>query len=164
MGSLLYKPLSIGLAVALLLSLIFGGWNWWRKGVYYDALNNVAASKAAAASKAEKDLAAKRDTQTLDLLNRSIARELTLQRQLDEIALNPPAERVVYKLRDRWLPVSCPAGASGAAESAEVGGLQREDELSLVRLSNAADAAIDERNSCISLYQAARDSLIKFNK
>ncbi len=152
------------LAALLGLSLIFGGWNWWRKNVYYDALHTVAAQKVAAAREAEQKLADKRDTQTLELLNRSIARELTLQKQLDEIARTPPAERVVYKLRDRWLPVSCPAATPGAAPGPEVGGLRSEDELFLVRFAKSADDAIDERNSCKALYDAARQAAIDANK
>ena len=143
--------LSKVLAGLLALSILFGGWNWWRKNVYYDALHTVAAQKVADARKAEQELANKRDAQTLELLNRSIARELTLQHQLDEIGRTPPAERVVYKLRDRWLPVSCPTAAPGAGPGPEVGGLHSEDDLSLVRLAKSADDTVDERNSCKAL-------------
>ena len=46
--SLLRTQLAL-LVLALLASLVFGGWNLWRKNVYYDALHLVAAEKVAEA-------------------------------------------------------------------------------------------------------------------
>lgn len=162
--SLIDRAIAIALAVLVLILAPTAAWNWWRKGVYYDALQTVAAQRAENAAKAQAALNEKLNQQALDLYTRSNARERTLQQQLDEIASRAPAERVVYQLRDRWLPVSCPAGAAGAAAAEEAGGLRAEDELSFVRIANAGDAAVDERNSCIDMYQAARAAALKANK
>lgn len=164
---LLSKAQQIALVVLLAVlaaAIAFGGWNWWRKNVYYDALQNVAASRAAAIADAQATLDKRLNAQALDLMTRSNDRARTLQDQIDEIASRPPSERVVYQLRDRWLPVTCPDGSAAGAQEAQVGGLQREDELFLVRFAAAANDATDERNSCISMYETAREQALKANK
>jgi hypothetical protein len=147
------------LVLVLVLSLLLG-WNWWRKNVYYDALHVVAAERVQAARVAENTLRTKLTALDIDWQNRSKMREQTLEAQLADAARNP-AERVVYKLRDRWLPVSCPAGATGVDRPEEVGGLQREDEQFLVRESHRADANTDQLNACIDAYELVRQAALK---
>lgn len=151
------------LVLALLASLVFGGWNLWRKNVYYDALHLVAAEKVAEARAAEQRMvAALRDLET-DLTKRKTAREQQLEDQLADISRDP-AERVVYRLRDRWLPVSCPAGAGPGDRPETVGGLQREDEIHFIRESHRADGVVEQLNACIDAYNATREAALRANR
>lgn len=158
------RAIAIALAALVLILAPTAAWNWWRKGVYYDALQTVADDRAKKIKGAQADLDKKLDAQALDLYTRSNARERTLQKQIDEISSRKPADRVQYVLRDRWLPATCPSGAVPGAAPVEIGGLRTEDELFLVRFAAAADQAVDERNSCVGMYQTARDAALKANK
>lgn len=144
------------------LLVVFGGWNWWRKNVYHDALNQLAAQKAQAQRAAENDLQTKLNAQEAGLLARSKTREETLELQLADAARSP-AQRIEYRLRDRWLPVSCPSGTAGQPGAKEAGGLQPEDERFLVRESGRADTNTDERNALIDAYNEARKAALKAN-
>ncbi len=139
-------------------SLVFGGWNWWRKNVYYTALQNVAAEKIEKARQAEAkqrdELAAQAET----LKENHRVREAALQKQLAEIMLLPPAERVVYRLRDRWLPVSCPAEAGTGGVQTTYGGLHPEDEQFLVRLAAEADGVVDTLTACQTALKTVLDT------
>lgn len=162
--SLIDRVIAIALAALVLVLAPTAAWNWYRKNVYYDALQTVAADKVRAVAAIEQDMreaTAKLDTQYLE---RSFQREREHKKQVDEILGREPADRVVYKLRDRWLPSACPPGAAGDVEGPAVGGLHPEDELSLVRFAKSADDTVDERNHCAALYQAARDGALRANK
>ena len=141
-------------------SLVFGGWNWWRKNVYYTALNEVAAAKVEQARQAEKAQATKLSEQAEWLKEHYRVREDALHDQLAEIMRVPPAERVVYRLRDKWLPVSCPAAPSSGGDEVVSGGLQPEDEQFLVRFAADADNVALTLASC----QAAVETLTKPTK
>lgn len=163
---LLSKAQQIALAVLLgllTISMVFGGWNWYRKNVYYAALHQVAAEKVEKTRQAEADLRTKLTALETDLTARSKTREDTLDRQLADAARSQ-SMRVEYRLRDRWLPVSCPAGAGAGAGQESAGGLQREDEQFLVRESGRADNVADQLNSCIDAYELARQTALKANK
>lgn len=163
---LLSKAQQIALAVLLALltaSMIFGGWNWYRKNVYYDALHQVAAEKLAKTRQAEADLRTKLTALETNLNARSKTREDTLDRQLADAARSQ-SMRVEYRLRDRWLPVSCPAGAGPGDRQESAGGLQPEDEQFLVRESGRADNVADQLNACIDAYELARQTALKANK
>lgn len=129
-------------------SLVFGGWNWWRKNVYYEALQNVAAENVKKARAAEEAQRRELAAQAEELKEKHRVREAALQEQLAEIMLLPPAERVVYRLRDRWLPVSCPATPGSGGDEATYGGLQPADEQFLVRFAHEADAVVDTLTAC----------------
>ena len=141
-------------------SLVFGGWNWWRKNVYYEALNTVAAKKVEQARAQEQTQRDALGNQARALQEQYDARANALQRQLDEIGSTPPAERVVYRLRDRWLPVSCPAATGGDGNDATYGGLHPTDEQFLVRFAADADKVALTLASC----QAAVETLTKQSK
>ena len=166
MGLLSKAQQAVLLALVLVIAAlaVFGGWNWYRKNVYYTALNNMAAQKVQAAREAEDKLTAKVNDLTHDLMTRSNQRAHALQKQINELATRTPAERIEYRLRDRWLPSACPTGAAPGAEPAQVGGLQLADELFLVRFAAEADDVADERNTCINAYNAARETALKANK
>lgn len=151
------------LVVALLAALAFGGWNLWRKNVYYDALNIAAAKRAGDVREAENVLKATITGLERELATRRNARAPDIQQQLED-AGRPPAERIVYRLRDRWLPVACPAGAGPDDRDEAVGGLQRADEEFLVRESVRADEVVDQLNACIDAYDAARETALKANR
>lgn len=153
----------LALLTLFLASLAFGGWNWYRKNVYYDALHKVAAERVKEQRDAERKLAADLTALETNLLARSKTREDTLDRQLADAARNPDV-RIEYRLRDRWLPVSCPAGAGAGAGQESAGGLQREDEQFLVRESGRADDVADQLNSCIDAYDNARQAALKAQK
>ena len=143
------------LIYVLAASLVFGGWNWWRKNVYYDALNNVAAAKVEQARAQEQTQRDALGNQARALQEQYDVRANALQRQLDEIGSTPPAERVVYRLRERWLPVSCPAATGGDGNDATYGGLQPADEQFLVRFADEADRNTEQLAAC----QAAVNTL-----
>lgn len=149
-------------ALCVLLGL-FGGWNWWRKNVYHDALTLTATKSIQAQRAAENDLQSKLNRQAEDLAKRSKTREETLERQLADAARSP-SQRIEYRLRDRWLPVSCPSGTAGGAEPAQAGGLHPEDERDLVRIAFDGDTNTDERNALIGAYNQAREAALKANK
>lgn len=144
------------LLTLLILAVVFGGWNYWRKNVYHDALNLTVARKLQDARIAEQ---AQRDAlsdQATELQNQRDTRNDALQTQLNEIASRPPAERVVYKLQDRWLPVSCPAEAGSNGHAASYGGLQPADERFLIQFAHDADDVTLQLHAC----QAAVNELI----
>lgn len=151
------------LAVVILGLVAFGGWNWWWKNVYHDALTLTATKNVQNQRAAEQDMQAKLNRQAEDLAKRSKTREETLERQLADAARSP-AQRIEYRLRDRWLPVSCPSGASASDPGQATGGLQREDEQFLVRESIRADDSVDAGNACIDAYNEAREAILKDNK
>lgn len=151
------------LAVVILGLAAFGGWNWWRKNVYHDALQLTATKNVQNQRAAEQDLQTKLNRQAQDLAKRSKTREETLERQLADAARSP-AQRVEYRLRDRWLPVPCPTGAAAGAQPEEVGGLHPEDERALVRIAFDADGNTDERNALIDAYNQARQAALKANR
>lgn len=151
------------LVVTLLASFAFGGWNYWRKNVYYNALHITAAGRVADARNAEQTLRTELVALENDINARRNTREPTVEQQLQD-AGRPPAERVVYRLRDRWLPVSCPAGAGTDDRDETAGGLQREDEEFLVRESARADNVTDQLNACIDAYGFAREAALKANR
>ena len=138
-------------------AIVFGGWNWWRKNVYYTALQNVAAEKIEKARQVEAkqrdELAAQAET----LKEKARDREKQLQEQLEELR-RPPAERVVYRLRDRWLPVSCPAEAGTGGVQTTYGGLQPADEQFLVRLAAEADGVVDTLTACQTALKTVLDT------
>ena len=143
------------LLVLLAAAIVFGGWNWWRKNVYYEALNTVAAKKVEQARAQEQTQRDALGNQARALQEQYDARANALQRQLDEIGSTPPAERVVYRLRERWLPVSCPAATGGDGNDATYGGLQPADEQFLVRFADEADRNTEQLAAC----QAAVNTL-----
>lgn len=149
--------------VVIVVLLVFGGWNWWRKNVYYDALHLVAAQRVQDLRDKEAAGQAALNRLETDLNARSKTREQTLEAQLADAARHPD-QRVVYKLRDRWLPVSCPAGTGTGAGAESTGGLQPEDEQFLVRESARADDVADKANTLIDAYNAHRDAVIEWNK
>lgn len=152
------------LAAALLAALIFGGWNLWRKNVYYDALHTVAAEKVKQATDAENKLRNDLRQQAQTLQNQKDARHAALQKQLAEIMLLPPAERVVYRLHDRWLPVSCPAVAGSGGDGTEAGGLQPADEQFLVRIADEADSVAETLMACQQAHLAAEKRYEEWEK
>jgi hypothetical protein len=162
--SLIDRVIAIALAGLVVVLLPTAGWNWWRKNVYYDALQQVATEKAAKVAKAEKDLQAQADQLATDYRNRSFERERQHQRQIDEILERAPAERVVYRLQDRWLPRACPTESAPGADPVEAGGLDPADELFLVRFAKSRDDIIDERNRCVAMYEAARAAAVEVNQ
>lgn len=151
------------LVVALLLALGANTWNWWRKNVYYNALNISATKRVQDARAAERTMARELSALEDRLTRNRETRNDDVTNQLSD-AGRPPAERVVYRLRDRWLPVSCPTGASGGDRDEAHGGLQRADEEFLVRESARADDAVDQLNACIDAYSAARETALKANR
>ena len=152
------------LLVALAASLVFGGWNWWRKNVYHDALQLSATGNAARVAKTERELTTEMRTQERRFKQEASERERLFQEHLAEISRTPPAERTVYRLRDRWLPVSCPAGTASGDGPAEVGGLQLEDELDFVQLAHNADDVVAERNFVVERYNEYRRAVIEHNR
>ena len=136
------------LLVLLAAAIVFGGWNWWRKNVYYEALQNVAAENVKKARAAEEAQRRELAAQAEELKEKHRVREAALQEQLAEIMLLPPAERVVYRLRDRWLPVSCPAAPGSGGVQTTYGGLQPADEQFLVRFAAEADGVTDTLTAC----------------
>lgn len=160
--SLIERIIVGALLLAVVIAVPFGGWNWWRKNVYHEALQMAATSNVTSVRATEDTLRDEMRERERKLTQEGSERERILQEQLVE-AGKPPAERVVYKLRDRWLPVSCPAGASGAAGEVAVGGLHPEDEQFFVRLAAEADDVVDERNLAIDAYNAHRQAVIDHN-
>lgn len=152
------------LTIALLVAVPFAGWNWWRKNVYYEALQVSATSNAKRIAETEAKLNAKARDAERTYKQEAKERERILEEQLAEIRTTPPAERVVYKLRDRWLPVSCPGGPAGGDGPAEAGGLQAEDEQFLVRLAADADELVHERNFLVERYNEYRRAVIEHNR
>lgn len=136
---------------------IFGGWNYWRKNVYYDALHLTAARKVQDARIFEQAQREALSDQATDLQQKRDERNESLQAQLDEIASRPPAERIVYKLQNRWLPATCPATPGSDGDATSYGGLQVEDEQFLVRFADEADDVVDQLTAC----QAAVDELLR---
>lgn len=161
--SLIDRAIAIALAVLVLVLAPTAAWNWYRKNVYYDALHIVAAGKVKDQLAAERKLASDLTALETQLNARSKTREDTLDRQLADAARSQSV-RVEYRLRDRWLPVSCPAGAGPGTGQESAGGLQREDEQFLVRESGRADDVADQLNSCIDAYELARQAALRANK
>lgn len=152
------------LLVLLAIATAFGGWNWWRKNVYYERIQTMATANAEQVAKVEEKLTTEAREAERQFKQEAKERERILQEHLTEIQSRPPADRVVYKLRDRWLPVSCPAGAADGAGATEVGGLHPEDEQDLVRLAHDADTVVSERNLAVQRYNAVRQAIIEHNK
>lgn len=153
----------IAAAVILVLAVLCG-WNWYWKNEYKHRLERKVAEHNAKVQAIQGSLDMEVKAATSALLVEHKKREDKLRAQIEEITSRPPAERVVYKLRDRWRPVSCPPTAPGGAGGVEVGGLHQSDELALVRIAGDADRNTLERNACVVLYKAARDAAIKANR
>ena len=151
------------LVVALLLALGANTWNWWRKNVYYNALNISATKRVQDARAAERTMARELSALEDRLTRNRDDRNDDLTTQLAD-AGRPPPERVVYRLQDRWLPVSCPTGAASVDRHEANGGLQRADEEFLVRESARADDAVDQLNACIDAYALAREAALNFQR
>lgn len=153
------------LAAALVIALVFGGWNWWRKGVYYKALHQTAAKRAEDARNITSDLQAKADNDQTRLEANHRAREKDLLAQLDYLGKHPVV-RTEYVVRDRWRTGTCPARADG--QDGDVpgagGGLPLELEQYALRAFVAADGVVDERNTCVAMYNRARAAAIEWNK
>lgn len=149
---------------ALLVALVFGGWNWYRKNVYYNQLQTRSNTVTKAADKATDNLQTSANTRATNAEKAANERADALQKQLDDLATQPPAERVVYKLRDRFVPGTCPGGTGTEAAGGEAVGLQVQDEQFLVRESARADEAVAERNDCIAQYNEARATILQFNE
>lgn len=150
-------------AVVLVLA-VFGGWNWYWKNEYKSRLARAVSEHNAKVQtiQGSLDTEVKATKDALQLEHKK--REEQLRAQIAEITSRPPSERVVYKLRDRWRPVSCPSPASGGVGGVEVGGIHQSDELALVRIAADADRNTLERNACVVLYNAARNAAISANK
>lgn len=161
MNSILVRALGI----ALLASLVFGGWNWWRKNVYYDALHQTAAKRAEDARTITSDLQAKADNEQTILQEKHRAREKDLLAQLDYMGKHPVV-RTEYVVRDRWRSRTCPAGADGqdGGVPGAGSGLPLELEQYALRAFVAADGVVDERNTCVAMYNRARAAALEWNK
>ena len=142
--------------IVLAILIVFGGWNYYRKNVYYDALHLVAANKTQAAREAEQkqsDLLAK---QGKELEDKYEAIQNVLRKQIED-SNRPASERVVYKLRDRWLPQTCPsAEAGGSSSPTQVGGLSREDEQFFIQFAAEAQRNTVQLNSCIDAWDSVK--------
>lgn len=153
------------LAGALVLALAFGGWNWWRKNVYYNALHQTAQKRAEDARNITSDLQAKADNDQTLLEANHRAREKDLLAQLDYLGKHPVV-RTEYVVRERWKSGTCPARADGSNEDVPGtgSGLPLELEQYAVRAFVAADGVVDERNTCVKLYNGARAAAIEWNE
>lgn len=149
---------------ALIVAIAFGGWNWYRKNHYYNQLQTRSNTVTKAADKATNNLQTSANTRNTNAEKAANERADALQKQLDDLAAQPPAERVVYKLRDRFLPSTCPSGSGTEAAGGEATGLQVQDEQFLVRESARADEAMTERNDCIAQYNEAKAAIVEFNE
>jgi len=153
------------LLVALAAAVAYGGWNHWRKNVYYDALHLTAAKRAQDARDITSDLQAKADRDQTQLQEKHRAREKFLQDQLAYLA-DHPVVRTEYVVRDRWRTSACPTRADGQAGDVPgtQSGLHPELERYALRAFNAADGIVDERNYCVAMYNRARAAAIEWNK
>ncbi len=163
-SNLIDRAVAIALALLVLILAPTATWNWWRKNVYYDALHVVAAQRVQDVRDAEAAGVARAHAVANDYLERSKNREKDFQKQLADLTATPPDERIVYRLRDRFLPMSCPAPAGPGAGHETTGGLQVADEQFLVRESARADDVADQANALIDTYNGWRDQVIKWNK
>lgn len=154
------------LAIALVASLVFGGWNWYRKNHYYNKLQTADAQRTEDARKATENMQKAANLAATQTAEKQRARREALQAQLDYLADNPPPERTKYVVRDRWLTGTCPARADGSAADVPGagGGLHPELERYVLRSFGAADDVVDERNLCVKLYNGARAAAIEWNE
>lgn len=153
------------LLAALVIASVFGGWNWWRKNVYYDALHLTAERRRQDAEDITKDLQAKADNDQTQLEGKHRAREKQLLAQLDYLGKHPVV-RTEYVVRERWRTGTCPAGPDGqdGAVPGAGGGLPIELEQYALRAFVAADGVVDERNTCVAMYNRARSAAIEWNR
>jgi hypothetical protein len=153
------------LVAALIASLVFGGWNYWRKNVYYTALHDTAAKRTADARNITSDLQAKADNDQTQLEARHREREKFLVDQLAYLSEHPVV-RTEYVVQERWRSRACAAGTDG--KDGDVpgagGGFPVELEQYALRAFVAADGVVDERNTCVAMYNRARDAAIEWNK
>lgn len=150
------------LLALLALSVAFGGWNWWRKGVYYDALQLSAQLSAQRARAITDELQAEANQTARELGERHAERERELEGQLQYLR-DHPVVRTEYVVREKWRQGACAAGAAGSAAGVQAGGFPLELEQYLVRAAAAADAIVDERNACVEMYDRARAAALKHN-
>lgn len=153
------------LAVALVLALVFGGWNWWRKGVYYKALHQTSDKRVAEAREITSDLQAQANNDMTRLQEKAREREKFLVDQLDYIGKHPVV-RTEYVVRERWKSGTCPARADGSNEDVPGtgSGLPVELEQYALRAAFAADGVVDERNTCVAMYNRAVAAAVDWNK
>lgn len=154
------------LGAALIAATAFGGWNWWRKTVYYNQLHTLNATRQEDARKATENMQLAANLAATKTAEKQRARREALQAQLDAIGDTPPDVRIEYRVRDRWLTGTCPAGADGSLASVPGagGGLHTELERYVLRGFSAADDVVDERNLCVDLYNRARAAALEWNR
>jgi hypothetical protein len=152
------------LGALLVIALLFGGWNWWRKGVYYKALHQTAQQRAEDARNITSDLQSKADNDMTQLQEKARARETFLTQQLAYLAEHPVV-RTEYVVRERWKSGTCAASADGSDGDVPgtQSGLHPELERYALRAFNAADGVVDERNTCVAMYNRAVAAAVEWN-
>lgn len=153
------------LAGLLIVATIFGGWNWYRKNVYYDRLQTRSAARTQEAQDITGELQRAANLTAKAMKERSDVREADLNAQLQYLR-DHPVERTVYRMRDRWLTGTCPAGSPGTDGDVPpaAGGLPLELEQYFVRAAVAADGVVDERNQCVEMYNRAQAAAVEWNR